>query len=86
MNDSTTRIQFQFGQAKGRLAQHLRANEDAEAIRDLPEPLASQGHTLRYIAEWLNRRRVVGPQGGIWYPTSVARALDRLGLSRRKAA
>ena len=63
-----------------------KAQADAEAIRELVEPLAVEGWSLQGIADQLNGRRVGGPRGGRWTACAVMRALDRLGIERQRRA
>jgi DNA invertase Pin-like site-specific DNA recombinase len=55
------------------------ADRHAEALRDIVEPIKHL--STRRIAAALNERGVETSRGGRWQPMTVARLLDRLGLS-----
>jgi len=80
------RLRLRVGQAKGALANAVKADRDAEALRDLVAPLVLAGHNNEYIMGWLNDRRVVGPRGARWHSETVSRLVVRLGLRLARAA
>lgn len=67
-----------YGNAAGVAAVRARADEHAEALRDILEEIRAAGITSSNgIADELNRRHIATPRGGKWYPASVMRLLDR---------
>ena len=74
------------GGARSAIVAAAKAVSDAEAIRELVEPMALDGYSLDQIAGQLNAWRVVGPKGGSWRAVAVARVLDRLNITRRRLA
>lgn len=79
-------LRFRLRQLQGALTNALKADRDAEALRDLVEPLVIAGHNFDYITAWLNDRRVRGPRGAAWHRTTVSRLVYRLELRVAKAA
>jgi hypothetical protein len=55
------------------------ADRHAELLRDIVEPIRHL--STRRIAAALNERGVEAARGGKWQPMTVARLLDRLGLT-----
>jgi len=59
-----------------------KAQAHAETLRPTIDGLRGQGITaLRPMADMLNDRGILTPRNGRWHPASVARLLDRLGVS-----
>jgi len=55
------------------------ADQHAESLRDIIEPIKHL--SIRRIAAALNERGIETSRGGRWQPMTVARLLDRLGLT-----
>jgi hypothetical protein len=55
------------------------ADRHAESLRDIVEPIKHL--STRRIAAALNERGIETSRGGRWQPMTVARLLDRLGLT-----
>lgn len=82
-NDIRRRAIARLGAARSALNNIKQADREAERVRCFIEPLIRQGHTYRYVATWLNARRVVTPTGKNWHAMSVWRACQRLGLAEQ---
>jgi len=84
--NTTARLKFEAMAANQRLRLHTQAMDSAESLRHLLEPLVSQGHSLRYIAEFLNRSGVETATGVPWSAKTVSRVICRLALRDSRAA
>ena len=71
----------QYGNTYGIEALKQKADEKAESLRPIIEPLLDDYTTLKAVADKLTSMSVLTARGNTnWHPTSVARLLDRLGL------
>ena len=66
-------IPFGFGRIEGRL---VKVEREAKLISEIMR-MRDQGHTLRAIADTLNRRGVAGKKGGRWYALTVSYLIQR---------
>ncbi len=60
--------------------ERVEAVRRAEGLRDILTPLAEAGHSLRYIAENLNRQDIPTVQGKKWHAEGIKRTLQRLEI------
>jgi DNA invertase Pin-like site-specific DNA recombinase len=66
--------------AKGGARLKAKAKRHAARVRPVIDPIRDEGITgLKAIADELNRREILTPNGGRWHATSVKNALARTG-------
>lgn len=71
------------GQERAAEASRQKAQDAAERLRGVLEPLAAGGASLRQIGMALEAAGIRSNQGGqSWSPTMVKRAIERLGVAR----
>jgi DNA invertase Pin-like site-specific DNA recombinase len=75
------RDRCKVGAANSGKARHREALQRARAVAPLLDQLAAEGVvSMRVVAQELNRRGVPSPNGGVWYPEQVRRAIAMLAL------
>ncbi len=71
------------GQERAAEASRQKAQDAAERLRGVLEPLVVGGASLRQIGAALEAAGIRSNQGGqSWSPTMVKRAIERLGVAR----